>query len=94
MRLPEPCIHSGLMLPIGIFETCRPAVTVSASGGRPEVIGGGPNRRECPNSDLPEASNRCVTIARPLRSSRKAIDDPIEAVAGCRETLVWSCRDA
>jgi hypothetical protein len=28
------------------FETCRPAVTVSASGGKLEVIGGGPNRRD------------------------------------------------
>jgi hypothetical protein len=30
----------------GTFETCRPAVMVSASGGRPEVIGGGANRRD------------------------------------------------
>jgi hypothetical protein len=30
---------------IGSFETWRPAVTVTASGERPEVIGGGANRR-------------------------------------------------
>jgi hypothetical protein len=31
---------------VGTFETCRPSVTVSASGGKPEVIEGKPNRRD------------------------------------------------
>ena len=30
----------------GTFETCRPSVTVSAFGGKPEVIDGQPNRRD------------------------------------------------
>ena len=33
---------------VGTFETCRPAVTMSASWGRSEVVGGGSNRRDDP----------------------------------------------
>jgi hypothetical protein len=36
---PEPSTH-------GTFETCRPSVTVSAFGRKPEVIAGEPNRRD------------------------------------------------
>src|SRR4030095_4162017 len=39
-------VQRGRAIQNGTFETCRPAVTVSASGGRPEVVGGGANRRE------------------------------------------------
>jgi hypothetical protein len=34
------------MSPVGTFETCRPALTMSVSGGIPEVTGGGSNRRD------------------------------------------------
>ena len=34
-----------LMSAVGTFETCRPLLTMSIVGGRPEVLSAWPNRR-------------------------------------------------
>jgi hypothetical protein len=47
------------MSAFGTFETFRPSVTVSAFGGKPEVIGGGANRRDRPKAD----TLRCYEIS-------------------------------
>jgi hypothetical protein len=52
-----PLLDDRVMSPVGTFETCRPLLTMSVVGGRPEVLSARPTPKGCePHSE------RCATV--------------------------------